>query len=194
MSGVARLLADSCEVLECELDPLSFGCSYSIAGCTAPVDNTMRSPVPPPPTFSAPAPASFAIQKAQEAVRSFIQSQEQSSKLSTVVIPLGKSRANRRKGTPHRAASDEDNVPQKPEEMKKQKSTVGGAKKKAVSKCRKQGAKQGLSAAEAVREMARRMNARAKAKSNAPSSSRKSAAFYKSFPLVFGHNCISCTA
>lgn len=189
MSGVSRILADTREVSECQLDPLSSRSEGCVATCSSPV--TKRSSAPPAPTFAAP-PASFAIQKAEEAVKSFLQSQ---TVLSTVVIPLGPKSRNRRKGAaPKRAASEDDVVPARPVERKQQK-PVGTVKRKGVSKGgKRQGAKRnGMSAEEALLEMERRMANRAK-KSTASSSSRKSPAFYRSFPLVFGHNCMQCTA
>lgn len=187
MSGAARILADCREVSECQLDPLSSAADCCNADCDGPVV-TKRSSLPPSPMFEAP-PVEFAIQKAEEAVREFLLSQQ--PRLSTVVIPLGKSR-NRRKGAaPKRAASQEDEV--KPVEKKKQK-LVGVAKRKANQSGKKrQGGKQtlrnskpGMSAQEALREMQRRMENRAVKKSNV--SPRKSPAFYRSFPLQFGHN------
>ena len=112
--------------------------------------------------------------------------------LSTVVVPVGKPR-NRRKGAaPKRAASQDDD---KPVERKKK---VGVSKgKTSKAKTSKSGGERqvhrnrGLSAEEAIVEMQRRMASRTAKKSNAPT--RKSPAFYRSFPLVFGHNCMQCT-
>lgn len=193
MSGVSRILADSANVSHCQLDPLSTGSGCCSPGFVRPAVVTERScPLPPPPTFAAP-PASFeSIRRSEEVVRSFIQSQ---GLLSAVVVPVGKSPRNRRKGAaPKRAASEEDDKP-----VERKKKSLGVAKAKSSkpkgSKCggkRQVHRNRGLSAQEAIVEMQRRMASRAAKKSNVPS--RKSPAFYRSFPLVFGHNCMQCTA
>lgn len=190
MSGVPRILADSKAVSECQLDPLSGGsgcCSPSFAGPS--VVNSV-----PAPSFAA-IPASFAYKKAEDAVRSFIQSQKKAvGVLSTVVIPLGKSR-NRRKGAaPKRAASEEDEVKQPVEKKKKLGVAKPRKRQRATCKQGRRQAKPGMSAQEAVLEMQRRMASRAAAKKRESNASRKSPAFYRSFPLVFGHNCMQCTS
>jgi hypothetical protein len=183
------MLIDYPEASMCEIDPLSSsGYSYCPVGWDELEEDWMPKPWTPPPTFNEPASSSFDVEQAEVIVQLYILGQQPCTTVSTAATPPGKPKASRRKGKPQRAASDDDRAPLQRKGIVRNGSRNEVAKKSAGKTCRKPTVRKGMSAAEAIKAMERYQKLRRKTSRDSYSSFSQSAAFYRVFPLVFGHN------
>ena len=141
-----------------------------------------------PPSFVAEKPPpSFTLHKAEEVLREFIRSQSEVDDTTPATVVLKGSR--RRKGsTPQRAWGDDvprhSHIPKKKNNCEVAKSSKRLNKRRCGKQCRRT---QGMSADQVLREMQKRISSRG----NNTLRMVKPAAFFRAFPVFFGHGGVS---
>jgi hypothetical protein len=151
----------------------------------------MNLPVLPPSFVAVEPPPSFALHKAKQALWSFLRSQDDATGIHHETVVLKGSwrrKAGRKASAPQRAWSEDVPKHQAVSVNRKDEDVDALLRQSSKRRCGKQRRrKQGMSADQALREMQKRISSRG----GKLSSMVKSAAYFRAFPVMFGHSGVA---